>query len=195
MAADLPVGAIVVADHQTSGRGRRGRRWQGGPGSGLYVTFVLRPAPLLVFAVGVACAEACRQPNPGGEVRLKWPNDLMLADRKLGGILAEVHLDRALVGIGINLSWAPPGAARLALDRDVVLRRVIPLIETWAAAEPATVLSRWRELSWTLGQRVRAEIGSETIEGLAEDIAEDGALLVDGRRVVAGDVTRLRPAG
>jgi biotin-(acetyl-CoA carboxylase) ligase len=77
----------------------------------------------------------------------------------------------------------------------VLLDRLVPLVRAWAAAEPTAVLTRWRELSWTLGQLVRVELGDETIEGLAEDIAEDGALLVAGRRVVAGDVTRLLPAG
>lgn len=190
VAADLPLGSIVVADHQTNGRGRLGRTWQGSRGSGLYATFVLPPTPLIVFATGVACAEAC-----GPQVRLKWPNDLISEGRKLGGILAEMRPDRALVGIGINLDWAPAGAACLGIDREVLLDRLVPLVKAWAAAEPIAVLSRWRELSWTLGQLVRVELAHETIEGLAEDIAEDGALLVAGRRVVAGDVTRLRPAG
>ena len=144
---------------------------------------------MIVFAAGVAAAEAC-----GGGVRLKWPNDLILDDRKLGGILAEIRGERALVGIGINLSWAPEGAAMLGEDREALLNRLLPLVARWARASSEAIIQRWRELSWTLGQQVRVEIGGEVIEGLAEDVAEDGALLVGGRRVIAGDVTRVRPA-
>ena len=185
----MPLGSVVVADHQTAGRGRRGRAWEAPPGSGLFATFVLEPSPTIVFAAGVAAAEAC-----GGGVRLKWPNDLVLDDRKLGGILAEIRGDRALVGIGINVSWAPEGAAMLGEEREALLLRLLPLLASWARASPGVVIQRWRELSWTLGQRVRVEIGGEVIEGLAEDVAEDGALLVGGRRIIAGDVTRIRPA-
>ena len=180
----------MVADHQTAGRGRHGRRWEALPGSGLFVTFVLPHSPLVVFAAGVATAEAC-----GGEVLLKWPNDLVLRDRKLGGILAEIRNEHALVGIGINLRWAPAGAVRLSADRDLLLERLMPLMTHWNRAAPEVVIKRWRELSWTLGQQVRVELGGEVIEGLAEDVAEDGALLVGGRRVIAGDVTRVRTQG
>ena len=190
VAAELPIGSIVVADHQTAGRGRLGRAWAGRPGSGLYATFVLEATPLVLFAAGVAGARAC-----GPAVRLKWPNDLILDDKKLGGILAEVRQGRALVGIGVNLGWAPSGASRLNLARDPLLDRLIAEMAVWTAAQPEAILSEWRGLSWTLGQLVRVEVGGQVIEGIAEDIAPDGALLVAGRRVVAGEVTRLRPAG
>jgi BirA family transcriptional regulator, biotin operon repressor / biotin---[acetyl-CoA-carboxylase] ligase len=186
-AADLPVGSVVVADHQTAGRGRLGRSWEAPPGSALLATFVCEASPLIVFAAGVAAAEAC-----GDGVRLKWPNDLILDDRKLGGILAEVRREHALVGIGINLSWAPEGAAMLGEDRDALLDRLLPRMTRWTEAEPGEMLARWRALSWTLGQEVRVELGGEVIQGLAEDIDDDGALLVGGRRVIAGDVTRVR---
>jgi BirA family biotin operon repressor/biotin-[acetyl-CoA-carboxylase] ligase len=188
-AAGLPPGDVVVADHQTAGRGRLGRRWEAPPGSGLFATFVLAPSPLIVFAAGVAAAEACGEP-----VLLKWPNDLVLDDRKLGGILAEIRGGLALVGIGINLSWAPEGAAMLGEDRERLLERLVPLVWQWSAAERDEILGRWRQLSWTLGHQVRVELGGEVIEGLAEDVAPDGSLVVGGRRVVAGDVTRLRRA-
>jgi BirA family transcriptional regulator, biotin operon repressor / biotin---[acetyl-CoA-carboxylase] ligase len=188
-AARLPLGSVVVADHQTAGRGRHGRRWEAPHGSGLFVTFVVEPSPVVVFAAGVAAAEAC-----GRGVQLKWPNDLVLDDRKLGGVLAEIRNEHALVGIGINLSWAPEGAAKLGADRDALLDRLMPLMTRWTRAEPAAVIQRWRELSWTLGQTVRVELGGEVIVGLAEDVAGDGALLVGGRRVIAGDVNRVRLA-
>jgi BirA family biotin operon repressor/biotin-[acetyl-CoA-carboxylase] ligase len=188
-AAGMPLGSVVVADHQTAGRGRHGRSWEAPSGSGLFVTFVVEPSPVVVFAAGVAAAEAC-----GRGVQLKWPNDLILDDRKLGGILAEIRHEHALVGIGINLSWAPVGAAKLEADRDALLDRLLPLMRRWTATEPDAIIQRWRELSWTLGQTVRVELGGEVIEGVAEDVAGDGALLVGGRRIIAGDVTRVRSA-
>lgn len=182
VARDLPVGSIVVADYQTAGRGRLDHRWDTPPGTALLVSFVLRPNPLLSLAAGVAAAEAC-----GPRVRLKWPNDLLLDGRKLGGILVETTPDRAICGIGINLTWAPEGAARLDEPRDELLERLRARIERWAAADAADVRSRWRELSATLGRRVRID----STEGVAEDIGPGGELIVDGRAHVAGSVTHL----
>src|SRR5260370_14789765 len=97
VARDLPVGSVVVADHQTAGRGRSLHAWEAPPGTALLVSFVLPPNPLLSLAAGVAAAEAC-----GRSVRLKWPNDLLLDGRKVGGILVEASPSSALCGIGIN---------------------------------------------------------------------------------------------
>ena len=82
----------------------------------------------------------------------------------------------------------------LGQERDSLLDRLLPAVERWAASGPEAVIARWRELSWTLGQQVRVELGGEVVEGVAEDIAPDGALIVAGRRVVAGDVVRVRPS-
>jgi BirA family biotin operon repressor/biotin-[acetyl-CoA-carboxylase] ligase len=187
IARELPIGSIVVADHQTAGRGRLGRRWQTPPGTALLASFVLRAHPLASLAAGVAAAEAC-----GPDVRLKWPNDLLVGEAKVGGILVETAAGRCIVGIGINLTAAPPGAARLGESRDDLLDRLEERLKTWLQADPVQVLSRWRELSATLGRRVRVELGSEVIEGLAEDVAADGSLVVAGRALVAGDVIHLR---
>ena len=184
IARKLALGAVVVADHQTAGRGRLERRWEGPPRTALLVSFVLEPSPVLSLAAGVAAAEAC-----GKSVRLKWPNDLLLHDRKLGGILVETTRDRAICGIGINLTWAPEGAARLEEPRDEVLERLMGTIERWPAAPAAEVLARWRQLSDTLGRRVRID----GTEGVAQDIGVRGELIVDGRVYVAGSVTHLTP--
>ena len=182
VARDMPVGSIVVADHQTEGRGRMERRWEAPPGTALLVSFVLQPNPLLSLAAGVAAAEAC-----GPRVRLKWPNDLLLDDRKLGGILVETTARKAVCGIGINLTWAPEGAGRLDQPRDEVLARLRQKIDLWTAAPADRVLDRWRELSATLGRRVRID----GTEGIAEDLGPNGELIVDGRPFVAGSVTHL----
>ncbi len=189
VARDLPVGTAVVADHQTRGRGRLGRCWQAPPGSALLASFVLPFHPLGSLAAGVAAAEAC-----GEAVRLKWPNDLLLGGRKLGGILVEADGRRAIVGIGVNLRWAPPGAASLPVDRDQLLERLAAGLEHWFGRPGAEVVAAWRERADTLGRRVRITLPGETFEGVAEDITGDGSLIVAGRPFAAGDVTHLRPA-
>src|ERR1700674_3869054 len=155
-ARELPIGSVVVADHQTAGRGRLDRRWESSPGTALLVSFVLRPNPLLSLAAGVAAAEAC-----GSGVRLKWPNDLLL------------------------------GGAKLNVDRDRLLAKLRVELERWASARPDVMLTRWRELSDTLGRQVRVELPGGVIEGLAEDIGPEGELIVDGVPVRVGSVTHL----
>jgi BirA family biotin operon repressor/biotin-[acetyl-CoA-carboxylase] ligase len=187
VARPLPIGSVVVADHQTAGRGRLDRRWEAPDGSALLASFVLAPHPLMSLVAGVAAAEAC-----GPDVRLKWPNDLMVGGRKAGGILVEMTGAKAVVGIGINLTWAPAGAARIDRDRDELLAEITTKLHHWIRASPAAAVQRWRELSDTLGRRVRVELAGRVVEGVATDIADDGSLIVDGERVSAGDVIHLR---
>lgn len=186
VARPLPLGSIVVADHQTAGRGRLDRRWDAPPGSALLVSFVLSPTPVLSLAAGVAAAQAC-----GSGVRLKWPNDLLLNGAKVGGILVETTPATAICGIGINLTWAPPGAAKLNQDRDALLDRLRVELDRWAAADVEDILTFWRALSDTLGRRVRVDQGEHVIEGTAEDIGLRGELIVDGAPVTFGSVTHL----
>lgn len=182
-------GVVVVADNQTAGKGRRGRTWESRPGSSLLASVVLRPVPPLVtLAAGVAAVEAC-ETVAAVPVTLKWPNDVISAGGKLGGVLSELVGDAAVVGLGLNLGWAPPGAACLGpqVDRDA-------LLHAWLAAldAPGDVLARYRELCSTLGRRVRVEMPSGTVEGVAGGVDELGRLVVDGRAVTAGDVLHLR---
>lgn len=138
------------------------------------------------LAAGVAAAKSC-----GSGVRLKWPNDLLLGGAKVGGILVESTPTKAICGIGINLTWAPQGAAQLNQDRDLLLGRLRIELERWASASPQNVLASWRDLSDTLGRRVRVELAGKVIEGLAEDIGPGGELIVDGAPVTFGSVTHL----
>ena len=98
---DPEPGRIVVADEQTSGMGRHGRSWHSAAGEGLYVTFVLaiQPAPILTLALGLAAREVI-----GQQADLRWPNDVLLREKKCAGILAQTEGDRVLAGIGINVS-------------------------------------------------------------------------------------------
>ncbi len=186
VARTLPIGSVVMADYQTHGRGRLSHRWDSPPGSALLVSFVLQPNPLLSLAAGIAAAEAC-----GRGVRLKWPNDLLLDSRKVGGILVEASPSRAVCGIGINLSWAPEDAAKLDEPRAELLERLRAAMERWASAPAAEVVARWRELSDTIGQKVRVELPDRIVEGTVQDIDEVGNLVVDGTPISAGSVTVL----
>jgi len=186
VARTLPIGSVVMADYQTHGRGRLSHRWDSPPGSALLVSFVLQPNRLLSLAAGIAAAEAC-----GRGVRLKWPNDLLLDSRKVGGILVEASPSRAVCGIGINLSWAPEDAAKLDEPRAELLERLRAAMERWASAPAGEVVGRWRELSDTIGQKVRVELPDRIVEGTVQDIDEVGNLVVDGTPISAGSVTVL----
>ena len=189
VARDLPVGSVVVTDHQSAGRGRLGRTWETPSGTALLASFVMPARSLASLAAGGAAAHAC-----GPRARLKWPNDVLLDGGKLAGILAELHGDRVVLGIGINLTWAPPGAAMLGpgTDRDGLLDRLVAELGRWFAAPDGEVLDAWRERADTLGRMVSVELPGERFQGLAEDVGGDGSLIVAGRAVAAGDVIHLR---
>jgi biotin-(acetyl-CoA carboxylase) ligase len=138
VARNLPVGTCVVADQQTAGRGRLDRTWETRAGSALLATFVLPARPLALFCGGVAAADAC-----GPQVRIKWPNDLLLGGAKAAGLLAEQRGERCLLGMGVNLRWAPAGAATLDADPDQLLSSLIDSLETWWKAPAADVLEGW----------------------------------------------------
>lgn len=192
----VPHGWAVAARTQSGGRGRLGRVWEARPGN-LYLSVVLRPdvppdrLPWMTLGAGVVIAETLGPP-----FAVKWPNDVLDDQgRKVAGVLAEAEwtdgrLDALVVGIGVNLVDAPPGATHLAEHGRTVSRE--ELAETvcrgLASLDPATVPSRWADRSCTLGRRVR--IGE--VEGRAVALDDDGALLVATRsgrqRVVTGDL-------
>jgi BirA family biotin operon repressor/biotin-[acetyl-CoA-carboxylase] ligase len=210
-------GTVVVADSQAAGRGRHGRAWVDEPGASLLVSIVLRPRleparlPGLSLAAGVAVAEALTR-AASLTPRLKWPNDVLVGDRKIAGILLESRLMgaesgqvTAVLGVGVNLAQRmfPTDLARRAtsiwlvsgrlVDRDALLAALLDALADWRRRLEyrgfAPVRTRWRELSDTLGRTVTVD----AVSGVAVDIDADGALIVndaDGRRhrIVAGDV-------
>ena len=190
--AGAPDGTVVGTEHQTAGRGRWGRTWESVPGSSLLVSVVLRPVPPLVtLAAGVAAARAC-ETVAGVSATLKWPNDILVTGGKLGGILSELVGDAVVVGLGLNVDWRAPlpaGAAALGPGADRG-----QLLVAWLTAldEPGDVLAGYRARCSTIGRRVRVELPGGSIEGTAEGITDDGALVVDGRAVLAGDVVHVR---
>ncbi|GHF40891.1 BirA family biotin operon repressor/biotin-[acetyl-CoA-carboxylase] ligase [Deinococcus metalli] len=201
-----PHGAVVVAERQTAGRGRRGRVWDTTGGS-LVFSVLLRPESgvplaladlgLLPLAAGVAVHAAC---GVGG---LKWPNDVLAPDgRKLAGILVEADLRgeearRVIVGIGVNVHHAPPGAAavgewRPEVTRADLLGRVLDALAHWLAAPGPDVRAAWTAASVTLGRPVRVHTPQGDVEGTATALDARGSLIVDTpagtRTVSAGDV-------
>ena len=192
---------VAVADFQTAGRGRLGRTWEAQPGDALLMSVLLRPTDLprsrrhlVVAAVAVAACEALA-PLP---VSIKWPNDLLLGDQKLAGVLAEADGDAVVVGIGINLRRAPEGAAAAGdLARDPLVALILGRLSHWYGRWDELALEYRRRCS-TIGSPVRVELPDETFTGTAADINADGHLLVDVgmclREVVAGDVVHLRPS-
>ena len=196
-----PHRTVLVAGHQTAGRGRLDRRWDAPPGSNLLVSILLRdvhdPPSALTQRVGVAVAQAVRALT-GADARLKWPNDVVLKGRKLAGILAQhVPGGPTVVGLGLNVEWAPEGAARLGIG----VRPVDVLTELLRQfdALPAAIDDRYRALLDTLGRRVRVEAPGGEVIGTALDVEPDGRLVVvDGcaisHRIDSGDVVHLRPA-
>ncbi|WP_405088726.1 biotin--[acetyl-CoA-carboxylase] ligase [Microbispora sp. NBC_01389] len=215
-------GAVLVAEAQFAGRGRLGRPWSAPPRSGLTFSMLLRPeVPLarqgwLALLVGLAAASAVRR-IAELDVRLKWPNDLMIGERKLAGILAE-RVDRVVViGMGLNVSLRREElpverATSLAVenaactDRDPLLRAILREVEShyrdWVAAggDPDASGLRAAYLAWsaTVGQDVRVELpGERVITGRAAGIDPAGHLLVRGEdgehSLSAGDVVHVRP--
>jgi BirA family biotin operon repressor/biotin-[acetyl-CoA-carboxylase] ligase len=172
-----------VADQQTDGRGRLGRVWTS-PLGGLYATFIVPSDRLLALRAGLAAARALEA--LGVAVWLKWPNDLVVGERKLGGILIEADADVARVGTGINLTTSTLGGATSLLDlevcadRDALVRAIYSGLVT--RESEAGILDSYRTRSATLGRRVRIDVtAGRTINGQAIGIDALGRLLVETR--------------
>jgi len=213
---------VVIADQQTAGRGRHSRRWVSPPGAGLWLSlaYTFAPAPRhmssLTLAVGVGIVRALRDLGISG-VHLKWPNDIVARDGKLGGILTEVQArgDTATVitGIGINLDlpsdasqeiesdWArqPVDMRRIADTvpvREMLAARIVDalyqVMQRFAADGLAGFAADWAEHDWLRGREITVDMPDRQITGIAAGIDKDGALLIDtGRehaRVVSGSV-------
>lgn len=220
-AASLAEGAVVVADQQTAGRGRRGHAWFSPPASGLYVSVVLAPrlatidslraTQLVTLGAGVAISEAL-ETSAGLRADLKWPNDLYVGRRKLAGILAESSGDTVILGYGINIapSSFPPELRDRATSVDVELGRSVDryrvFVETLAALSRRyedllngrfdAILDAWRRRAPdAIGARVAWTVGDAVESGVTAGIDDRGALLVRvgdrTERIVSGELTWL----
>jgi BirA family biotin operon repressor/biotin-[acetyl-CoA-carboxylase] ligase len=219
---------VVIADHQTAGRGRHFRRWVSAPGSGLCLSFAYtfdetpKQMPSLTLAIGVSISRALRDLGARG-VALKWPNDIVALDGKMGGILTEVQARgdgevTVVTGIGMNLNL-PDGAAdgiesdwaRRPVDIKSVVSTVLPLevivaaiidslfaaMQTFATQGFPGFAADWAEHDWLRDREVTVDLPDRQITGVAVGVDLDGALLIDtGKektRVVSGSIVMAGP--
>ncbi|MEW6660420.1 MAG: biotin--[acetyl-CoA-carboxylase] ligase [Thermodesulfobacteriota bacterium] len=214
-----PEGTLVVAESQTRGRGRLGREWESPPGVGLYASLLLRPElpptemPQITLTTAVAVVRALRRAT-GVAPGIKWPNDLLVEGKKVGGILTEMETESdriryLVVGLGLNVNnreFPPPldlTATSLALaagstfHRPGILRAWLEefeaLYDLFLNQDFGRILEEWRQYNVTLGQTVTVRQGSREISGLALEVAGDGALLIRQRggeviRVTSGEI-------
>jgi BirA family biotin operon repressor/biotin-[acetyl-CoA-carboxylase] ligase len=218
-------GAVVIAEEQTSGRGRAGRAWFSERAAGIYVTLLLRPklapvqAPLLTMMAGISVRAAVAAVT-GLSVDLKWPNDLLIGGKKVGGILTEMHAEPTLVrfvivGIGLNVNQekfpAELGDAATSLrvesgrvqSRMEILTQLLREFESdylrFLREGSASVVRGFEEnSSYARGKKVRVVTGAETFSGVTAGLTGEGWLRVergDGggiSTVIAGDVTEVK---
>jgi BirA family biotin operon repressor/biotin-[acetyl-CoA-carboxylase] ligase len=203
-------GDWLVALDQTAGRGRQRREWQSATGNFYGTTLVaLRPddppAPSLAIISGLALIETVDVAVPAQPLMLKWPNDLMLMSRKLGGILLERSGDLVAAGFGVNLATAPQLVDRqaAALSGEVSPEAFAPLLaasfarllELWRRSEPALLVQAWLARAHPAGTRLTVHSGAgELVAGRFEGIEADGAMRLrrdDGavETIRAGDVS------
>jgi BirA family transcriptional regulator, biotin operon repressor / biotin---[acetyl-CoA-carboxylase] ligase len=217
-------GAVILAEEQTAGRGRVGRKWHSEQGAGIYVTLLLRPrmspvqAPLLTMLAGLSLHSAILA-QTGLNAELKWPNDILVQGKKLGGILTEMHAEPSqvrfvIVGIGLNVNQEkfPSELSSIAtslrkesdksFSRLELLVRLLREFETdynrFLREGPSYVVGRFAEVSqFANGRRVRVDTGRDSYSGHTAGLSADGLLLVkkdsgETVTVVAGDVSEVR---
>jgi BirA family biotin operon repressor/biotin-[acetyl-CoA-carboxylase] ligase len=216
-------GTVVIARAQRAGRGRDGRSWASPRDAGLYLSAVIRaPLPLvdvppMTLAIGVGLCDAARA--FGVPAALKWPNDALVGDKKLAGVLVEAHsqghrVDAVIIGIGVNLAMAgwPPELAATAtsmeqaagapVDRAAFIEQLLAQVERWidryVASGMSAIAPAWRD-RMAPGITARARINGGELCGELAGLDGDGALLLrdaggELHRVRSGDVEVIRPA-
>jgi BirA family biotin operon repressor/biotin-[acetyl-CoA-carboxylase] ligase len=214
----VPEGTVIVCEVMSKGRGRLGRKWLASNG-GLWFTIVFKPKSLLnlqiiTLAAGLSIVNSLKKLY-NLSAYLKWPNDVLILERKIAGVLVEAIIEAdavntLLVGIGVNVNNEVSKALPTAISLKEVLKRELyrlPLLKNIVrelmcqydrivSGETGFVLNEWRKRSATLGKKVRAYMSDHIVEGLARDIADDGCLVLettDGeKRVCWGDIVHLR---
>ncbi|MDQ7786991.1 MAG: biotin--[acetyl-CoA-carboxylase] ligase [Thermodesulfovibrionales bacterium] len=218
-------GLVIIADSQNKGKGRLGRTWWSPPEKNIYMSILLKPhiehseVTLITLMSAVACTTAIRK-TTGLNATIKWPNDLIVSDKKIGGILTELKLKdkritHAVVGIGINVN---SGRTQLpediretatsikiekgsAVSRERLISATLNEIDRWYAilknGGKHILLEEWQGLSSTLGKKVTVVIGNRTLFGAAESVDGEGRLilrLASGKveKIHSGDLTVLR---
>ena len=214
-------GTLVCAEGQTKGRGRLGRQWHSPKGKGIYASIILRPSlpPSIVSQLtllsAVSMCEAIKKVCHL-QTAIKWPNDILVGNKKLAGILTELsaEMDRVrfvVIGFGLNVntssSLLPSSATSLkhelhrSVSRTELMQEILRYLEKWyqilGKEGFLKIVQRWKELSSTLGRRVRVEGIGEYIEGEAIDMDENGSLIIRNDagikfKRISGDVVFVR---
>jgi BirA family transcriptional regulator, biotin operon repressor / biotin---[acetyl-CoA-carboxylase] ligase len=218
IASNCKDGTVVLAEVQTEGKGRLSRSWHSPPG-GIWMSIVQKPMIPLASAYWINMAASVAVARSlfrlyGLKAGIKWPNDLLIGEQKICGILMEVsaetdRLEHAVVGIGLNANldvddfpkdWNATSLCEILgymVSRNDLIRTLLQEIDlTYAQIGSSKILSEWRNRSTTLGRQVRITSAEENIEGEAVFLSDDGALFVklpsEIRRIVAGDCIHLR---
>jgi len=214
-------GDIVVAEYQTQGKGRKGRSWFSPAGEGIYVSIILRPrispheAPKLTLMASVAIAEAIAACVPV-DAAIKWPNDILIAGKKVAGILTEIKAEidkihHVVVGVGINVNTSyesfpldiRDNATSLfretgnKISRTFILKTCLECLEKQYEILQnqgfTPILEQWKQLSEMAGKKITVDVLDTSYAGIVEDVNEDGYLIIrdqegNTRRIVSGDV-------
>jgi BirA family transcriptional regulator, biotin operon repressor / biotin---[acetyl-CoA-carboxylase] ligase len=204
-AAGRPLGSVILAEEQTAGQGRHGHCWHSEPRTGIYLSMVLQPGPLLTMALGLATAEALTSAT-GIACDLRWPNDVLVGGKKAAGILTQLVDAAAIGGIGINVNHTefPPDLADIATSlriesgrecsRTEILLALLPAIESFAALPADAILRLFAQASsYASGRRVVVEKPEGMIHGVTAGLTDAGYLVVrqdDGTDtlIIAGGV-------
>lgn len=218
-------GVVIIADEQRAGKGRLGRKWLSPKGKNIYLSLILTPpilpkdAPILTLLSGVASCNALKKLF-SMPVTIKWPNDLLLEDKKIGGILSEIKADidriiHAIVGIGINVNSEiedfpielreTATSIKLYSKKDSSRTDVVIMLlkefQLWydilLNSGKEEIIFNWQKLSSTIGRKVKAQVWNNVYVGVAESIDNDGMLILrlennSSVKINAGDITMLR---
>jgi BirA family biotin operon repressor/biotin-[acetyl-CoA-carboxylase] ligase len=195
-----PSRSIFVSDFQRAGRGRQGRSWLARPGAALLMSVLFReksasPLPWRWTSLAsVALVEAINELLPRSDAAIKWPNDVMLDDRKVAGVLAEATWNGdeliAIVGVGINVNSEQSDLTDVRaatslkisggrdIDRGRLLRTIVEHVDAWLAREPDELFGAWRARLWGRGQRLKLVDFGQEQEVIVLGAERDGSLLV-----------------
>ena len=203
VAAALEPGAVVLAEEQRAGLGRHGHTWHSEAGSGIYCSLVLAPAPVLTLALGLAAQDAIAK-STGIACDLRWPNDVMIADRKVAGILVQLSGAKAIAGIGINVnhnSFPPelageatslsrersgagasacqPLQTRQPIPREPIIAALLRAADEYLAYDTSAILRLFTQASsYAAGRRVEVHQPGGVIRGVTAGLNPDGFLVV-----------------
>jgi len=203
---NTPEGTVIIADEQKSGRGRFGRNWISPPGVNLYFTVILKPTlfpeniSIITLAAAVAVASSVRE-YTGLEAEIKWPNDILIHGRKIGGILVEMksmgeRIDLLNIGIGLNVNMqldtipedirpfttSLKTESKTDIDRCSLLNLILNKLEqTYKMIlndDKQTLISEWIQLNCTIGKEVSVQSQNSIIRGVADSLNANGELLI-----------------